>query len=84
MKKPQDIPSSKETWVNRCSPFNTQNERAQAEAELLSISKDTVMTTVLDLCGLWGGQRHPRNWVRRVAMTKAALEKKVSICTIVY
>lgn len=29
------------------------------------------------MSGLWGGQRSPKNWVRRVAASKEALAKKV-------
>jgi hypothetical protein len=35
------------------------------------------MTSVLNLAGLWGGKRIPRNWVDRVAPNKGALAAKV-------
>ncbi|TFK49805.1 hypothetical protein OE88DRAFT_1713474 [Heliocybe sulcata] len=66
------------TWYDRHSEFDASNPRANAENELLALSPDTP-TTVLNLCGLWGGSRHVRNWVGRVAPTKEALKAKGSI-----
>jgi hypothetical protein len=63
-------------WSDRHSSYNTSNLRAVAEDELLSHSP-AVPTTVLDLCGLWGGSRSMRNWVGRVAPTKEVLKSKV-------
>ena len=63
-------------WYDRNSPF-ILNGRASAESELLALSPDTP-TTVLNLAGLWGGSRSPRNWVGRVAPTKEALRNKVT------
>ena len=63
-------------WTTRHSPFNRENARAAAEEELLALAPETP-TTVLDLCGLWGGTRQPRNWLARVAPSKDALRKKV-------
>ncbi|EJD07147.1 uncharacterized protein FOMMEDRAFT_75974 [Fomitiporia mediterranea MF3/22] len=65
-------------WCDRHSPFNTSNDRARAESELLALAP-TTPTTVLDLSGLWGGQRSPRNWVRRVASSKEDLSRKRNI-----
>ncbi|KAI0661845.1 hypothetical protein C8Q70DRAFT_681992 [Cubamyces menziesii] len=65
-------------WTDRHSKFDETNDRAKAEMELLALAP-TVPTTVLDLCGLWGGQRQPKNWVSRVAPTKDALKQKGSI-----
>ncbi|KAL5525483.1 hypothetical protein ACEPAG_6819 [Sanghuangporus baumii] len=65
-------------WLDRHSKFNAANDRARAEEELLGLSP-TIPTTVLDLSGLWGGQRHPQNWVQRVAPSKDALSQKGSI-----
>lgn len=65
-------------WIDRHSAFN-MNDRGAAEEELLRLSPDTALTAVIDLAGLWGGQRSPRNWVRRVAATKDALRDKGSI-----
>jgi nucleoside-diphosphate-sugar epimerase len=59
------------------------NPRAESEFELLALSSPTspyqTQTTVLNLAGLWGGTRIPRNWVSRVAPTKDALVKKGSV-----
>lgn len=35
--------------------------------------------TVLNLSGLWGGARHPKNWMDRVAATKEQLASKTSL-----
>ena len=63
-------------WSDRHSSYNMSNPRAIAEDELLSHSP-AVATTVLNLCGLWGGDRSMRNWVSRVAPTKEVLKSKV-------
>ena len=65
-------------WVDRHSKFDPDNDRARAEEELLGLAP-SIAATVLDLSGLWGGQRHPRNWVQRVAPTKEALAQKVGV-----
>lgn len=48
-----------------------------AEDELLSLVPRHRRTTVLNLSGLWGGERSVKHWVGRVAPTKEALKKKV-------
>jgi hypothetical protein len=63
-----------DTWVTRHSRYNTSNDRAVAEDELR-----TKGGCVLNLSGLWGGQRQPRDWVVRVAPTKEALKAKKSV-----
>ncbi|KAG5645105.1 hypothetical protein DXG03_006919 [Asterophora parasitica] len=65
-------------WYDRHTPF-VPNARASAEMELLALSTPQTPTTVLNLSGLWGGARSPRNWVSRVAPTKEALRNKGSI-----
>lgn len=65
-------------WFDRHSSYDTENKRAIAEDELLSLS-DTTPVTVLELCGLWGGQRSPRNWVGRIAPSKEVLKGKGSL-----
>ncbi|KAH9847250.1 hypothetical protein C2E23DRAFT_742258 [Lenzites betulinus] len=65
-------------WTDRHSKFDETNDRAKAESELLALAPK-VPTTVLDLCGLWGGPRQPSNWVSRVAPTKEALKQKGSV-----
>ncbi|TFK49838.1 hypothetical protein OE88DRAFT_1755903 [Heliocybe sulcata] len=63
------------TWYDRYSEFDASNPGSNTENKLLSLSPDTP-TTVLNVCGLWGGSRHVRNWVGRVAPTKEALKAK--------
>ncbi|KAF8176167.1 hypothetical protein K438DRAFT_1979298 [Mycena galopus ATCC 62051] len=63
---------------DRHSEF-TLTGRASAEVELLALSPSVAPTTVLNLAGLWGGQRVVRNWLARVAPTKDALAGKGSL-----
>ncbi|KAJ7679231.1 hypothetical protein DFH06DRAFT_1032944 [Mycena polygramma] len=63
---------------DRNSEF-TLTGRASAEVELLALSPALARTTVLNLAGLWGGQRVVRNWLPRVAPSKDALAKKGSL-----
>ena len=64
------------TWTDRHSKFDESNDRARAEIELLALAPK-VPTTVLDLCGLWGGSRNLKNWIPRVAPSKEVLAQKV-------
>lgn len=61
-------------WIDHKSPYDTSNERAIAEEELLGIGG-----AVLNLGGLYGGNREPENWVSRVAKTKDQLKAKRSL-----
>lgn len=61
-------------WVDRASAHNRDNPRAVAEDELLALGG-----CVLNLAGLWGGNRDPRHWVARVATTKEAVGEKTSL-----
>lgn len=61
-------------WVTRHSRYDVSNARAVAEDELLKLGG-----CVLNLSGLWGGDRHPKNWVERVAPTKEKLREKTSL-----
>jgi hypothetical protein len=61
-------------WVTRHSKYNTTDARAIAEDELLSLGG-----CVLDLSGLWGGQRMVKHWIDRVASTKELLGSKTSL-----
>ncbi|KAJ7067377.1 hypothetical protein C8F01DRAFT_1051853 [Mycena amicta] len=70
--------AAKSAIYDRNSPF-TPTGRSNAEVELLTLSPTVASTTVLNLAGLWGGQRVPRNWVGRVAPTKEALQMKGSV-----
>ncbi|KAF8176161.1 hypothetical protein K438DRAFT_2022684 [Mycena galopus ATCC 62051] len=65
-------------FYDRHSEF-TLTGRASAEVELLALSPSVAPTTVLNLAGLWGGQRVVRNWLPRVAPTKDALAGKGSL-----
>lgn len=64
----------KSHWVDRQSPYNEENARAIAEDELLELGG-----CVLNLAGLWGGPRQPRDWVGRVAKTKDDVKGKKSL-----
>ncbi|KXX75683.1 hypothetical protein MMYC01_208396 [Madurella mycetomatis] len=61
-------------WLTRHSPYRTSDPRAVAEDELLALGG-----CVLNLSGLWGGSRHPRHLVGRVAGSKDAVRQKTSI-----
>ena len=61
-------------WMDRHSKYDTLNERAIAEDELRALGG-----CVLNLAGLWGGERQPRNFVPRVAQTKEQLKGKTSL-----
>lgn len=60
--------------MTRKSKYDTKNERAVAEDELLSLGG-----TVLNLSGLWGGPRQPRHFVKRIATSKEQLKTKTSL-----
>ncbi|KAK3997954.1 hypothetical protein QBC44DRAFT_314703 [Cladorrhinum sp. PSN332] len=70
----QTFTSDSSPWVDRHSPYNTANPRAIAEEELLSLGG-----CVLNLSGLWGGQRDPKSWIPRVAATKEQVKGKKSL-----
>lgn len=53
------------------SPYDTNNERAMAEDELRSLGG-----CVLNLVGLYGGERQPKTWVTRVATSKEQVKLK--------
>jgi len=61
-------------WVTRHSKYNTANDRAIAEDELLKLNG-----CVMNLSGLWGGERQPIHWIDRVAATKEQLSGKKSL-----
>lgn len=61
-------------FSNRRSPPDLTNQRCIAENELLSLGH-----AVINLAGLWGGERNPKNWVGRIAPTREALAKKDSV-----
>jgi hypothetical protein len=61
-------------WVTRHSKYDKSNARAIAEDELLQLGG-----CVLNLSGLWGGERKPIHWIDRVASTKEKLAEKKSL-----
>lgn len=61
-------------FANRHTPPDPTNARAIAEKELMSLGG-----AVLNLSGLWGGTRNPKNWVGRVGSTKEELAEKSSV-----
>ncbi|KAL2207084.1 hypothetical protein CC79DRAFT_1271771 [Sarocladium strictum] len=61
-------------WSDDQSPYNKEDPRATAEDELLNDSN--VSATVLNLAGLYGGTRQPRDWLSRVIKSKDDLKKK--------
>ncbi|KAH8801751.1 hypothetical protein F5884DRAFT_526581 [Xylogone sp. PMI_703] len=63
-----------ETWVTRHSRYDTSDSRAVAEDELLGHGG-----CVLELAGLWGGERHPKDWIGRVIKSKEGLRDKGSL-----
>ncbi|KAL8776014.1 MAG: hypothetical protein Q9194_003441 [Teloschistes cf. exilis] len=65
------------SWQDRHSPIDLSNPRAIAEEELLALLGKRAC--VLNLAGLWGGERQPRNWVSRVAKTKEEVRAKGAV-----
>ncbi|KAK0538059.1 hypothetical protein OC842_001406 [Tilletia horrida] len=63
------------------SPIDPTNARGQAEQVLLGLTDESQQrrTTVLNLAGLYGGSRHPINFARKIAPSKAALARKGSL-----
>ena len=66
-------------YLDRHSPINPENDRARAENELLGLHSSVNLTTILNLCGLYGGPRSIRRYVGRIAGTKELLAQKSSI-----
>ena len=64
-------------WNDSRSPYDKSNARAIAEDELLHVLGKRAC--VLDLAGLYGGERQPRNWVTRVAKTKEDVQGKGAV-----
>lgn len=65
------------------TPIDSTNARAQAEEELLSLNTTSNSkfgrTAVLNLAGLYGGERQPANFAKRVCATQEQLEGKGSV-----
>ncbi|MCJ1263017.1 hypothetical protein MMC22_002887 [Lobaria immixta] len=61
-------------WNDHNSSYNKESPRAIAEDELLELGG-----CVLNLAGLYGGERTPKNWVTRVAKTKEEVKGKKAL-----
>ncbi|MCJ1243817.1 hypothetical protein MMC30_001014 [Trapelia coarctata] len=61
-------------WNDENSPYNTENQRAVAEDELLGLGG-----CVLNLAGLYGGARNPKAWLTRVAKSKEDVNAKKAL-----
>ena len=64
-------------WNDSDSAYDKSNARAVAEDELLSHLGNRAC--VLNLAGLYGGTRHPQNWVTRVAKSKSEVKAKLAV-----
>ncbi|KAL9113164.1 MAG: hypothetical protein Q9227_002776 [Pyrenula ochraceoflavens] len=62
-------------WNTHTSPTNLSDSRAVAELEFLSLGH----TCVLNLAGLYGGQRDPRHWIPRIARSKDEVRGKKAL-----
>ncbi|KAI1370945.1 hypothetical protein F4677DRAFT_325763 [Hypoxylon crocopeplum] len=60
------------SWQDESSSYERSDPRAIAEDELMACSQGSV----LNLAGLYGGSRQPRDWVDRVVKSKAGLKGK--------
>jgi hypothetical protein len=60
-------------WTNKNGPLTPDN-RYKVEEKIISFGG-----CVLNLAGLWGANRHPKNWIPRVANSKESLEQKDSL-----
>ncbi|KAI0399191.1 hypothetical protein F4802DRAFT_58116 [Xylaria palmicola] len=61
-------------WQDEASPYDAANPRAVAEDELMGLPG--ARAAVLSLAGLYGGDRQPRDWVRRVVRSRDDLRAK--------
>ncbi|KAI9014648.1 hypothetical protein BC832DRAFT_528354 [Gaertneriomyces semiglobifer] len=69
-------PDTTSVWMDRHTPPNPTLDTPRQSAESVFLSSNHC---VLNLAGLWGGQRNPRNWVSRIGPTKDLLETKGSV-----
>lgn len=63
--------AGQEVWLNRHSPYDEKNDRAIAEDEMMQLGG-----SVMNLSGLWGGERSARRFIRRAAFSKSVLKSK--------
>ncbi|KAI1474113.1 hypothetical protein F4774DRAFT_401845 [Daldinia eschscholtzii] len=59
-------------WQDESSPYDHTDSRAIAEDELMACSEGAV----LNLAGLYGNARQPRDWIDRVVKSKSDLKGK--------
>jgi hypothetical protein len=59
-------------WSDESSPYDREDKRAVAEDELM----EEVGGVVLNLSGLYGGVRKPREWIPRLAKCKEDVRKR--------
>jgi hypothetical protein len=65
--------------ITSSSPVVDTNIRAVSEEHLLSLNTNTRPTAVLNLAGLYGGERNPVNFAKKVGETMEKLEGKTSL-----
>jgi hypothetical protein len=61
-------------WSTESSPYDHTDVRGIAEDELLNLGG-----CVLDLCGLYGGERVPRKWLPRLVKSKEDVRKRGAV-----
>lgn len=76
-------------WNTSKSSVDLQNSRCIAENELLALGSapnlvttshgEAITSTVLNLSGLWGGERQPRYWLPRVIKKRSDVEGKKAL-----
>lgn len=64
-----------DSWADENSPYDKDDKRAIAEDELMQV----VDGCILDLAGLYGGQRQPRLWVPRLVKSKEDIRKRNTV-----
>jgi hypothetical protein len=64
-----------EGWSTDDAAYDTSDTRAIAEDELM----ECVGGIVLNLCGLWGGERQPKRWIERLAKSKEDVRKRRAV-----
>ena len=70
-----EIFNQRDNWNDDSSPYDTSNSRAIAEDEL----RNCVDGCVLNLAGLYGGNRIPRKWLSRIAKTKEDVKARKAV-----
>jgi hypothetical protein len=74
--RPWSKPSPGKTWITVHDPIDPQSDPLRMEAEQEFLNRKGC---VLNLAGLWGGPRQPRNWLKMVAASKDSVSKKTSV-----